>query len=151
MVSFPSTMLLVLMRHPHTRHTRVSTPFKHRVCPWGCVKTSTRAVCCRCDKRVTLLVYHCCGDQAKQWCLYIDFLKLNLQSIKDSLPNLEETFSAASGSKWCTVLDLKSGYNQIEVEEADKGKTVFGNRGWTKRRHVIVAYRERVLLKKQTG
>ncbi|KAK7883207.1 hypothetical protein WMY93_029381 [Mugilogobius chulae] len=54
--------------------------------------------------------------------LCIDFRKLNLQTVKDSyaLPNLEETFSALSGSKWFTVLDLKSGYYQIEVEEADK-------------------------------
>ncbi|RXN03980.1 Retrovirus-related Pol polyprotein from transposon 412 [Labeo rohita] len=59
--------------------------------------------------------------------LCIDFRKLNLQTQKDSyaLPNLEETFSALSGSKWFTVLDLKSGYYQIEVEEADKEKTAF--------------------------
>ncbi|XP_037829581.1 uncharacterized protein LOC112450694 [Kryptolebias marmoratus] len=59
--------------------------------------------------------------------LCIDFRKLNLQTIKDSyaLPNLEETFSALSGSKWFTVLDLKSGYYQIEVEEDDKEKTAF--------------------------
>lgn len=59
--------------------------------------------------------------------LCIDFRKLNLQTIKDSyaLPNLEETFSALSGSKWFTVLDLKSGYYQIEVEEEDKEKTAF--------------------------
>lgn len=42
-----------------------------------------------------------------------------------ALPNLEETFSALTGSKWFSVLDLKSGYYQIEVEEADKPKTAF--------------------------
>lgn len=59
--------------------------------------------------------------------LCIDFRKLNLQTRKDSyaLPNLEEMFSALSGSKWFTVLDLKSGYYQIEVEEEDKEKTAF--------------------------
>ncbi len=59
--------------------------------------------------------------------LCIDYRKLNLQTIKDAyaLPNLEETFSALTGSKWFTVLDLKSGYYQIEVEEADKAKTAF--------------------------
>lgn len=59
--------------------------------------------------------------------LCIDYRKLNLQTVKDAyaLPNLEETFSALTGSKWFTVLDLKSGYYQIEVEEADKAKTAF--------------------------
>lgn len=43
--------------------------------------------------------------------LCIDYWKLNLQTIKDAyaLPNLEETFSALTGSRWFSVLDLKSG------------------------------------------
>uniref|UniRef100_A0A3B3BNF8 Gypsy retrotransposon integrase-like protein 1 n=1 Tax=Oryzias melastigma TaxID=30732 RepID=A0A3B3BNF8_ORYME len=59
--------------------------------------------------------------------LCIDYRKLNLQTIKDAyaLPKLEESFSALSGSKWFSVLDLKSGYYQIEMEEADKEKTAF--------------------------
>lgn len=59
--------------------------------------------------------------------LCIDYRKLNLQTIKDAyaLPNLEETFAALNGSKWFTVLDLKSGYYQIEVEESNKPKTAF--------------------------
>ncbi|KAE8287194.1 Retrovirus-related Pol polyprotein from transposon opus Protease [Larimichthys crocea] len=59
--------------------------------------------------------------------LCIDFRKLNLQTIKDAyaLPNLEEVFSLLTGSKWFSVLDLKSGYYQVEMEEADKQKTAF--------------------------
>ncbi|KAG1953594.1 interleukin-1 receptor accessory protein-like 1-A [Pimephales promelas] len=59
--------------------------------------------------------------------LCIDYRKLNLQTVKDSyaLPNLEESFSALTGSKWFSVLDLKSGFYQIEMEEADKHKTAF--------------------------
>ena len=59
--------------------------------------------------------------------LCIDYRKLNLQTIKDAyaLPKLEDTFSALSGSQWFSVLDLKSGYYQIEVEETDKSKTAF--------------------------
>lgn len=54
-------------------------------------------------------------------------LKLNSQTIKDAytLPNLGEVFSLLTGSKWFSVLDLKSGYYQIEMEEADKQKTTF--------------------------
>uniref|UniRef100_A0A3B3I0W1 Gypsy retrotransposon integrase-like protein 1 n=1 Tax=Oryzias latipes TaxID=8090 RepID=A0A3B3I0W1_ORYLA len=59
--------------------------------------------------------------------LCIDYRKLNSQTIKDAyaLPKLEDTFTALSGSKWFTVLDLKSGYYQIEMEEEDKEKTAF--------------------------
>lgn len=59
--------------------------------------------------------------------LCIDYRKLNLQTIKDvyALPNLEESFTALTGSKWFSVLDLKSGYYQIEMDEADKAKTAF--------------------------
>ena len=59
--------------------------------------------------------------------LCIDYRKLNLQTVKDAyaLPNLEEAFSALAGSKWFSVLDLKSGYYQIEMEEPDKQKTAF--------------------------
>ncbi|XP_073670179.1 uncharacterized protein [Paramisgurnus dabryanus] len=59
--------------------------------------------------------------------LCVDYRKLNLQTVKDSyaLPNLEESFSALTGSRWFSVLDLKSGYYQIEMEESDKYKTAF--------------------------
>ena len=59
--------------------------------------------------------------------LCIDYRKLNLQTIKDAyaLPNVEDSFRALAGSKWFSVLDLKSGYYQIEMEEADKEKTAF--------------------------
>lgn len=62
--------------------------------------------------------------------LCIDYRKLNLQTIKDAyaLPNLEESFSALTGSKWFSVCDLKSGYYQIEMHEADQSKTPFVTR-----------------------
>lgn len=41
------------------------------------------------------------------------------------LPNLEESFAALTGSRWFSVLDLKSGYYQIEMDVADKPKTAF--------------------------
>uniref|UniRef100_A0A3P8UAF7 Gypsy retrotransposon integrase-like protein 1 n=1 Tax=Amphiprion percula TaxID=161767 RepID=A0A3P8UAF7_AMPPE len=59
--------------------------------------------------------------------LCIDYRKLNMQTVKDAypLPNLQESLSALSGSKWFSVLDLKSGYYQIEMNESDKEKTAF--------------------------
>lgn len=59
--------------------------------------------------------------------LCVDYRKLNLQTIRDAyaLPNLEESFSALAGAQWFTVMDLKSGYYQIEMEESDKQKTAF--------------------------
>lgn len=59
--------------------------------------------------------------------LCVDYRKLNMQTIKDAyaLPNLEESFSALSGSQWFSVMDLKSGYYQIEMAECDKEKTAF--------------------------
>lgn len=59
--------------------------------------------------------------------LCVDYQKLNLQTIKDAyaLPKLEEAFSSLSGSKWFSVLDQKSGYYQVEMDETDKHKTVF--------------------------
>ena len=59
--------------------------------------------------------------------LCVDYRKLNLQTIRDAyaLPNLEESFSALAGSQWFSVMDLKSGYYQLEMNEADKPKTAF--------------------------
>ena len=59
--------------------------------------------------------------------LCVDYRKLNMRTIKDAyaLPNIEETFSALSGAKWFSVMDLKSGYYQVELAEEDKHKTAF--------------------------
>ena len=59
--------------------------------------------------------------------LCIDYRKLNWQTIKDAyaLPNVEEAFRALAGSQWFSVLDLKSGYYQIEMSDTDKEKTAF--------------------------
>jgi len=59
--------------------------------------------------------------------LCVNYRKLNRQTIKDAyaLPNIEEAFSALNGSKWFSIMDLKSGYYQVEMEEEDKCKTAF--------------------------
>lgn len=57
----------------------------------------------------------------------IDYRKLNALTIRDAytLSNLEEAVSTLAGSKWFSVLDLKSGYYQIEMEECDRANTAF--------------------------
>ncbi|KAG1933963.1 interleukin-1 receptor accessory protein-like 1-A [Pimephales promelas] len=59
--------------------------------------------------------------------LCVDYRKLNAQTIKDAyaLPNIEETFTALTGSRWFSVMDLKSGFYQVEMAEEDKPKTAF--------------------------
>lgn len=44
--------------------------------------------------------------------LCIDYRKLNERTIRDAyaLPNIEEIFTALSGAKWFSVMDLKSGF-----------------------------------------
>ena len=47
-------------------------------------------------------------------------------------PQVDITLDALSGSSWFSVVDLKSGYWQVEVEEQDREKTAFtaGNELW---------------------
>ena len=42
-----------------------------------------------------------------------------------TVPRIEDALHCLSGSKWFLVLDLRSGYYQIPMTEADKDKTVF--------------------------
>lgn len=62
--------------------------------------------------------------------MVVDYRRLNNLTKKDAypLPRIEETFTVVSGSKWFTVLDLKSGYYQLEVEPCDRPKTAFTSR-----------------------
>ena len=59
--------------------------------------------------------------------LCIDYRELILRTIRDAyvLPNTEESFTALSGANWFSVMDLKSGYYQVELAEEDKPKTAF--------------------------
>ena len=57
----------------------------------------------------------------------VDYRQLNERTIKDSyaLPRIEEILEALSGNKFFTVLDMKSGYHQVEVDEEHKARTAF--------------------------
>jgi len=57
----------------------------------------------------------------------IDYRQLNTNTINDSyaLPRSEEILEALGENHYYTVLDMKSGYHQVEVEESHKQRTVF--------------------------
>jgi hypothetical protein len=58
----------------------------------------------------------------------VDYKRLNLITIKDSspLPNMEDTLrKLGAGYSYFSKLDLKSGFYQIPIRDADKEKTAF--------------------------
>ena len=57
----------------------------------------------------------------------IDYRQLNRRTIKDSfaLPRIEEILESLGGNRYFSVLDLKSGYHQVEIDENDKQYTAF--------------------------
>ena len=59
--------------------------------------------------------------------LCIDYRKLNAVTEKDShpLPNIRDIFDQLEGSSYFSLLDLVSGYHQVEMEPASREKTAF--------------------------
>ena len=71
-------------------------------------------------------------DGSHRFC--IDFRKLNSPTVKDAynLPRVNDTIYTLICSKYFSKLDIRSGYWQVEIDEADKYKTVLtvGNMGF---------------------
>ena len=57
----------------------------------------------------------------------IDYRALNNRTIKDSyaLPRIDEVLDSLAGAKFFSVVDMKSGYYQVEVAEEHKERTAF--------------------------
>lgn len=64
-------------------------------------------------------------DNSLRMC--IDYRELNKRSIRDSyaLPRVEEILDCLAGSRYFSVIDMKSGYHQVEVAEHHKERTAF--------------------------
>jgi len=57
----------------------------------------------------------------------VAYRQLNDKTIKDSysLPRIDELLEGLAGNRYFTVLDLTSGYHQLEFEESHKVRTAF--------------------------
>ncbi len=57
----------------------------------------------------------------------IDYRTLNARTVPDqyTTPRIDDALDCLAGSKWFSVLDLRSGYYQIAMAEEDKEKTAF--------------------------
>ncbi|KAL3992407.1 methyl-CpG-binding domain protein 2 [Sarotherodon galilaeus] len=57
----------------------------------------------------------------------VDYRTLNRRTVPDqyTVPRIDEALDCLSGSRWFSVLDLRSGYYQIPMAEEDKEKTAF--------------------------
>ncbi|GBG88911.1 hypothetical protein CBR_g48523 [Chara braunii] len=62
--------------------------------------------------------------------LWIDYRKLNAQTIKnaDPLPRIDDLLERLGVAMYFSKLDLKSGYHQIEIQPQDRYKTAFKTR-----------------------
>ncbi|NYT46987.1 MAG: RNA-directed DNA polymerase [Candidatus Methanofishera endochildressiae] len=59
--------------------------------------------------------------------LCVDYRQLNNITKKDSyaIPRIEELLESLAGSKFFSVVDMKSGYYQVEIKEEHKERTAF--------------------------
>ena len=62
--------------------------------------------------------------------LYIDFRQLNRVTIKNRypLPSIDDLFDQLRGARVYSKIDLRTGYHQLRVREADNPKTAFRTR-----------------------
>lgn len=61
------------------------------------------------------------------WRFCVDYRKLNSVTKKDAfpLPRVEGSLTSLTQSVWHSMLDLASGYWQVQMEATDREKTAF--------------------------
>ncbi|KAJ9565945.1 hypothetical protein OSB04_001911 [Centaurea solstitialis] len=67
-------------------------------------------------------------DGSQRMC--IDYRELNKRTMKNRypLPRIDDLFDQLQGASWFSKIDLRSGYHQMRVREADVEKTAFRTR-----------------------
>jgi hypothetical protein len=65
------------------------------------------------------------GD--KSWWLRVDYGALNSATVKDKfpIPIIEDLLNKLHGAVFFTKMDLRFGYHQVQMHEADVEKTTF--------------------------
>ena len=68
-----------------------------------------------------------CRKKNGQLRMCVDYRQLNQRTIKDAyaLPRIDDILDSLLGNKFFTVLDMKSGYHQIEIDDYHKERTAF--------------------------
>jgi hypothetical protein len=66
-------------------------------------------------------------SEEKKYRMVIDYRKLNSITIPDRypIPEINEVLANLGENQWFTILDLKSGFHQIQLKESDIEKTAF--------------------------
>ncbi|UYV84721.1 hypothetical protein LAZ67_X003197 [Cordylochernes scorpioides] len=107
----------------HKIETGSHQPIKHR--PYRVSRTERQAIQTEVDKMLDAGIILKKKDGNWRFCL--DYRRLNKVTKKDvyPLPRIDVTLDSLKGAKFYSSMDLRSGYWQIEVDEADREKTAF--------------------------
>ncbi|UYV76601.1 hypothetical protein LAZ67_14001425, partial [Cordylochernes scorpioides] len=120
----------------HKIETGNHQPIKHR--PYRVSPTERQAIQTEVDKMLDAgIIRHSESPWSSpvilvkkkdgNWRFYVDYRRLNKVTKKDvyPLPRIDDTLDSLKGAKFYSSMDLRSGYWQIEVDEADREKTAF--------------------------
>ncbi|UYV63498.1 hypothetical protein LAZ67_2004313 [Cordylochernes scorpioides] len=120
----------------HKIETGIHQPIKHR--PYRVSPTERQAIQTEVDKMLDAgIIRHSESPWSSpvilvkkkdgNWRFCVDYRRLNKVTKKDvyPLPRIDDTLDSLKGAKFYSSMDLRSGYWQIEVDEADREKTAF--------------------------